>query len=86
MYAGCYVIGKNTAGTKLQFDNLNKKLGYEIASRFMDKDALSCIMESIMAEKLDVKKSLSVVQTAVGELYGVKKSSSKVLEFYNEIR
>ena len=39
-----------------------------------------------MAEKLDVKKSLSVVQTVVGELYGVKKSSSKVLEFYNKIR
>ena len=86
MYAGCYVIGKNTAGTKLQFDNLNKKIGYEIGSRFMGKDALSCIMESIMAEKLDVKKSLSVVQTVVGELYGVKKSSSKVLEFYNKIR
>ena len=46
MYAGCYVIGKNTAGTKLQFDNLNKKLGYEIGSRFMGKDTLSCIMES----------------------------------------
>lgn len=86
MYAGCYVIGKNTAGTKLQFDNLNKKLGYEIGSRFMEKDGLSCIMESIMAEKLDVKKSLSVVQTVVGELYGVKKSSSKVFEFYNKIR
>lgn len=86
MYAGCYVIGKNTAGTKLQFDNLNKKIGYEIGSRFMEKDALSCIMESIMVEKLDVKKSLSVVQTVVGELYGVKKSSSKVLEFYNKIR
>lgn len=86
MYAGCYVIGKNTAGTKLQFDNLNKKLGYEIGSRFMGKDTLSCIMESIMAEKLDVKKSLSVVQTAVGELYGIRKSASNVFEFYNKIR
>lgn len=86
MYAGCYVIGKNTAGTRLQFDNLNKIIGYEIGSRFMEKDGLSCIMESIMAEKIDVKKSLSVVQTAVGELYGIRKSASKVFEFYNKIR
>ena len=86
MYAGCYVIGKNTAGTKLQFDNLNKKVGYEIGSRFIEKETLGCIMESIMAEKLDVKKSLSDVQTAVGELYGVKKSASKVWTFYNKIR
>lgn len=86
MYAGCYVIGKNTAGTRLQFDNLNKKIGYEIGSRFTEKDGLSCIMESIMAEKIDVKKSLSVVQTAVGELYGIRKSASKVFEFYNKIR
>ena len=39
-----------------------------------------------MAEKIDVKKSLSVVQTAVGELYGIRKSASKVFEFYNKIR
>ena len=86
MYAGCYVIGKNTAGTKLQFDNLKNILGYDIGSRFMEKDGLSCIMESIMAEKIDGKKSLSVVQTAVGELYGIRKCASKVFEFYNKIR
>lgn len=85
MYAGCYVIGKNTAGTKLQMDNIKKKIGYSIGSRYVYEKDLCNIIRDIMNNKLDVKFDMKRVQEEIVNLYGVEKSANKVFDYYKKI-
>ena len=48
MANGCVVLGRNTAGTKEQFDNGVKMTGKEIGVRFIDDN-----------EMLQIKRNLS---------------------------
>ena len=85
MFAGCYVVGKDTAGTKLQFDNLTKLLGYNIGARFMHLKDLTDIIKSIMLDKLNVQDHLHDVQDAIVKLYGIQRSAKEVMAFYKTI-
>lgn len=85
MYAGCYVIGKNTAGTKLQFDNMKRLLGHEVASRFSNKEDLSTILKSITADNISTITYLEETQKKVSLLYGIQTSAHSVMEFYKKI-
>lgn len=86
MFTGCYVIGRDTAGTKLQFDNIEKNTGLQVSSRFLTEKELEDIMAKIMVNKIDVTKSLDIVQYSVAKLYDIRKSADNVFEFYKKIR
>lgn len=85
MFAGCYVVGKDTAGTKLQFDNLMKLLGYNVGSRFIDFNDLVNIIKLIILDKVNIQDHLLDVQDAVVKLYGIRKSAREVMKFYKAI-
>ena len=50
MSNGCIVIGRNTAGTKEQFDNGASHYGSEIGYRFEDVDGMASCMEQLVSE------------------------------------
>lgn len=85
MNAGCYVIGKNTAGTKLQMDNVRDVLGKECSSRFMSVEQLSDIMKKVMNDSIPTDCSLQDIQHTVRNLYSTEKSATEVYEYYKEI-
>lgn len=83
MFNGTIVIGKNTGGTKEQFDNgvkLNRK---EIAYRYIsDNELISQLL------KLDTENDynkLILAQQTVCSLYDKHKQSLKILSFYKKI-
>ena len=85
MYNGCFVIGHNTAGTKLQFDNILHSLGYESFLRYNTDDELDqCMMKIVSDGKFKVSH-LAETQKAVLEMYSIQKAASKTLDFYNKI-
>lgn len=85
MNAGCYVIGKNTAGTKLQMDNVRDVLGKECSSRFMSVEQLVKIMINVMNGSIQTDAILLDIQHTVRNLYSTEKSAKEVYEYYKEI-
>ena len=85
MNAGCYVIGKNTAGTKLQMDNVRDVLGKECSSRFMSVEQLVEIMNNVMNGSIQTDTNLLDIQQTVRNLYSTEKSAKEVYEYYKEI-
>lgn len=83
MFNGTIVIGKNTGGTKEQFDNGVKLNGKEIAYRYMsDKELISLLL------KLDTEydhHKLIIAQETVCKLYDIQKQSFKMISFYKKI-
>ena len=86
MLNGCLVIGKNTAGTKEQFDNGLSLSGEEIGIRYNDITELS---ESILAisnitpEKYD--RMTTTAYNVVTQLYSVKKNIEETFNYLNEV-
>lgn len=85
MFAGCYVIGRDSAGTKLQFDNMKVCVGHEVGARFVTPVDLADILDIIMSSKIDVMKDLIQIQSKVTLLYGIDKSAQSVYSYYNKI-
>ena len=87
MYKGCIVIGKNTAGTKEQFDNGKSLKGREIGLRYAEiADLADRLME---VERMDVDQTAVMRKDAfetVTSLYGVARYASEVEEYYKRIR
>lgn len=86
MESGCLVIGRNTAGTKNQFDNGLFFTGNEIALRY---DSLESLEESIVkAVTMPANEYNNMVSKAfdtVVNFYSVKKSASTVYSLYLNI-
>ena len=86
MYNHCLVIGKNTAGTKEQFDNgfLNKDI--EIGFRFDTEEELLKILNITVNLSEDKYKEFTknAYETVMGN-YTVQKHIDQVKSFYNEI-
>lgn len=80
MANGCIVVGRNTAGTKEQFDNGVKFAGCEIGYRFNDDEELKDVMLRVMDDDTAemVEKARSV---ALGH-YTIEKNVSNLLNYY----
>lgn len=86
MFNGCLVIGKNTAGTKEQFDNGLKIHGSEIGLRFNTQTELSCILENLCINgHNDYQTLIHKAQETVVTLYSKKNNVDYIVKLYNEI-
>lgn len=83
MFNGTIVIGKNTGGTKEQFDNGFKLNGKEIAYRYMTNNELISLLLKLDTE-YDHHK-LIIAQETVCKLYDIQKQSLKIISFYKKI-
>lgn len=86
MFNGALVIGKNTAGTKEQFDNLDEFAGENIAFRYNTEDEL--VKRMFEADNISLSKRANMLKTQfelVNKLYTNEESASKVYKYYQEI-
>lgn len=86
MFRGCLVIGKNTAGTKEQFDNGVELTGKEIGLRFDDVEEL--VKQLHYLDEIDEKTLTEFIkngQEVVKKLYSVESNVEQVLSLYDKI-
>ena len=79
----CVVVGRNTAGTKEQFDNGLEFTGKEIAYRFNNDDQLYESM--VKAMENDNSEMVDAAYESVVHLYNVDDNISKLEIFYKKI-
>lgn len=80
MFNGTIVIGRNSGGTKEQFDNGLEFSGEEIAYRYITDDELVTLLLKLEKE-IDYHK-LIMAQKVVCELYNIETQSQKVFNIY----
>lgn len=86
MYNGCLVIGKNTGGTKEQFDNGLNCTGSEIGIRYNKTEDLAQILKQICTSGITPYLSkLRDAQRTVLEMYSTQKNASEIYNLYNKI-
>ena len=85
MYNKCLVIGRDTGGTKEQFDNGNKLCNGEIGLRFSNQEELVKAIESVDMDTIDKKSYVERAFFTVNNLYPESKNAESILKFYNEI-
>lgn len=86
MALGCIVVGRNTGGTKEQFDNGVEFTGEEIGYRYNTEKELSDILlhlHSISVEEY-IHKSTIAFQT-VKSLYTTENNVNNIISFYDHI-
>jgi len=86
MLNGTMVVGRDTAGTKEQFDNGNKLIGSEIGFRFITENELDS--QLLRAISLQEKDYVSITEKAfkvVSNMYSIEKHVNNVIEYYHEI-
>jgi len=86
MFNKCLVIGRNTGGTKEQFDNGVELSGGEIGIRYLKEEELSkslTAVDMMLEEEKDAIKKRAL--KTVTELYTLDKCAGNVLHFYEEI-
>lgn len=86
MFNGSLTIGRNTAGTKEQFDNGVNLAGREIGFRFNNTEELAKAMNKIDSQGIEsfydlIQESQKVVES----LYSTEQNVAKTIGFYNEI-
>lgn len=86
MFAGCLVIGYDTAGTKEQFDNGKEMTGNEIALRYKTQEQLVEHLINVTNTSIEhyeplILKGLEVVV----RLYSSEQHTKQVYEFYKKI-
>lgn len=84
MSNGCIVIGRNTAGTKEQFDNGANHYGSEIGYRFEDVDGMASCMEQLVSE--DTEDMRKRAKEYVYNTYTVSKSCELLDKYYHDIK
>lgn len=86
MFNGCLVIGRNSGGTKEQFDNGLSSCGKEIGIRFSNNDGLTSAL--IDVEKQGVSSYYDMIrasQEVVLKYYTIQNNVESVCMFYNKI-
>lgn len=82
----CLTIGKDTAGTKEQYDNGLNLYGEEIGLRYNTTEDLAQIMKIVSnMDKQQYASMVSRAENTVLQLYNAKKYVSEVYDFYKEI-
>lgn len=84
VYHGCPLIGRNTAGTKEQMDNLEKNVKQKCFVRFVDEDSLIQAMTA-MCKTPVTKDVLKASQDCTEHLYSNVKSANCVIDFYKKL-
>lgn len=79
----CVVVGRNTAGTKEQFDNGFKYTGKEIAYRFESNDQLCENMVKVMEN--DNRDMIEAAYNSVVHFYNVEDNICKLETYYKKI-
>lgn len=86
MSFGCLVIGRDTAGTKLQFDNGKKMSGCEIGLRFSAVNELADRMNEVSSMTDDRYLEMTRVAKKVSdELYSVETNVRETYTFLKEV-
>ena len=86
MCSGALVLGRNTAGTKEQFDNGLELTGCEIGLRYTTHQEL--IQQMYYVQCRDIKEFEPIIllsQKVVSDLYSVTSNSTRVFQFYTSI-
>lgn len=80
------VIGRNTGGTKEQFDNGLKFIGHEIALRCNSIDEMAVYMESILKNGQQHFNNMIVsAEKVVRMLYSVENNAEHIMDIYNNL-
>lgn len=80
MLAGCYVIGRNTAGTKELLDN------EQTGMRFETKEELAqCLSSIIQIDEAQLQEELVRVQKHATTEYSTEHNADQILTFYHKI-
>lgn len=86
MTNGCLTVGRNTAGTKEQYDNGVEITGREIGFRFNNVKELSSILIDIASKsKKDFIGMILDSQTVVRQLYSNEAYTSNIIKLYKNI-
>lgn len=86
MFNGCLVVGRNTGGTKEQFDNGLEMTGEEIGIRFNETRELINILKDISQNDfLIYEPYVKRAQNVVKKLYSIETDANRVLDFYKRI-
>ena len=86
MINNCLVIGRNTAGTKEQFDNGYTLIGHEIAVRFEhDAEIPSCLKAVAQMSDEEYSAMTSNARKTVLQLYNSKNNITETFNFFKEL-
>lgn len=86
MFNGCLVIGRDTGGTKEQFDNGFELTGKEIALRFNAIEEIAERMSTVVTEGIESYFPMIYrSQSVVSDLYSIEKYVDSVYSFYRYI-
>lgn len=86
MFNGCLVIGRNTGGTKEQFDNGLKLTGHEIGWRFDSKEQLANHLQNALTiSESEYDAITSRAFETVNKFYTIESYTTQVLSFYQHI-
>ena len=86
MFAGALVIGRDTAGTKEQFDNGLDITGSEIGLRYSTQEELENLMCKVALDGVECYfPRVKASQKTVTELYTIEVNVAKVYDFYMQI-
>lgn len=84
MYYGCWVIGKDSAGIKEQFNNVLKVSGTEIGTRFRSNDELlNAMVEMSSFNQSKLFNKLRQAQMIVSNLYSIESNVKNIISVYN---
>ena len=86
MNNGCLVIGKNTGGSKEQFDNGKEITGKEIALRYTTTKQLT--KQLLYASQISAEEYSLVVknsQLVINQLYTKQQNAREIFNFYSNI-
>ena len=85
MANGCLVIGRDTAGTKEQFDNGNEFAGKEIGLRFNDKNGLIVQMRRAMnMSQLELTDLIDSAQI-ISRRYTIDNNTKNIIAYYKQV-
>lgn len=86
MFNGTLVIGRDTAGTKEQMDNLDSFAGKEISLRYQSQEQLvDRMFEADRINQDERQKILEVQFDTVNKLYTDEKSATQIYNYYTDI-
>lgn len=86
MFMKCLTIGRNTTGTKEQYDNGVKVTGNEIGLRFNTATELTELINKVgSSSEKDLEAYISRAYRTVNELYTQESCSKAIIKYYNKI-
>jgi glycosyltransferase involved in cell wall biosynthesis len=86
MFNGCLVIGKDTGGTKEQFDNGLEMWKQEIGIRYTENKELVLAIEQICKNGIEpYLDTINKAQKTVVEMYSLERNTQKLIDVYHEI-